>query len=191
MNRVIKHIEYLAITHNCVILPAIGAVLAHDVAARPHETGRFMLPPQRVFTFNPSLDHNDGLLAASIARAEGMSYAQASQVVEDAMQEMRLMLHDNSRLELGRIGSLVRNADGSMRFDASHHHELSPSCRWLPELELSRFAANDDSEAANEAYERTLRRPRRFTRHLARMAATMAVLVVVGLALLNPRSIEK
>lgn len=190
MNLVIRHIEYLAITHNCVILPAIGAILAHDVAARPHESGGYMLPPQRVFTFNPSLDHNDGMLAASIARAEGINYVQASQMIDARMQEMRSRLRDESYLDLGRIGSLVRNVDGSMRFDASSSTDLSPSCMWLPRLDLSLYAAREEIETATAEYERTLRRPRRVARYIRRVAATLAVLIVVAFTFTHPRAID-
>lgn len=190
MNLVIRHIEHLAITHNCVILPAIGAVLAHEMPARFDASSCRMLPPRRVFTFNPALDHNDGTLVASIARAEGMSYTQATQLVEKETQAMRLALEADSRLSLGRVGTLMRDADGSLRFVAAPAVELSPSCMWLPEIDLSQFALREDSESIPAASVRSRRRPRNIVARTARVAAAVVFLLAVGTAILRPHKLE-
>lgn len=190
MNRVIRHIEHLAITHDCVILPTIGAVLAHEVPARFDASSRRMLAPQRVFTFNPALSHNDGVLASSVARAEGLSYAQASQILDAELPTMRRALEEDSRLSLGRIGTLMRNADGSMRFVAAPAIEMTPSFMWLPTVDLAGFAEVEEVAAPAAAGARAGMRPRRVLGRVARMAAALSLFVAVGLALLHPRAIE-
>ena len=147
MNRVIRHIEFLLMQHDCVIVPGVGAVLAHRMSARFDESGERMLSPVRSFTFNPSLCHNDGMLAASIARAEGLSYEAAARILEAEVAEMRLRLDNDSRMVLGRVGTLLRNADGSMRFIVGTLHKHSPSTMWLPEVNLEAFAKAADGKA--------------------------------------------
>lgn len=149
-----------------------------------------MLAPQRVFTFNPALSHNDGVLASSIARAEGLSYAQASQILDAELPAMRRALEEDSRLSLGRIGTLMRNADGSMRFVAAPAIEMTPSFMWLPTVDLAGFAEVEEVAAPAAAVARAGMRPRRVLGRVARMAAALSLFVAVGLALLHPRAIE-
>lgn len=190
MNRVIRHIEHLLIAHDCVIVPGVGAILAHTLPARLDRNGA-MLSPERVFTFNPALNHNDGIIAASIARAEGISYEAASVYLDSEVAEMRRCLDADSRLKLGRIGTLLRNADGSMRFVPASAAMLSPATMWLPKVNLAAFAAVEAEEERSfaRAAAAKAKRPGIFSK-VARMAAAVAVLVAVGLTLMTPVKME-
>lgn len=189
MNRVIRHIEHLLIAHDCVIVPGVGAILAHTLPARLDESGA-MVSPERVFTFNPALNHNDGTIAASIARAEGISYEAASVYLDSEVAEMRRCLDADSRLKLGRIGTLLRNADGSMRFVPASAAMLSPATMWLPKVNLAAFAAVEAEEERSFArVAAKAKRPGIFSK-VARMAAAIALLVAVGLTLMTPVKME-
>ena len=111
------------------------------MGARMDASGSRMFAPSRVFTFNPALSHNDGVLASSIARAEGISYDAAGRMLEAATSEMRSRLDAEARLGLGRVGTLMRNADGSVRFAPGSLEVLSPGVMWLPEVNLAAFSA--------------------------------------------------
>lgn len=147
-----------------------------------------MLAPRRVFTFNPALNHNDGMLAASIARAEGIAYASASQILDGELALMRRTLEAESRLSLGRIGVLMRDADASLRFVAAPAVELPTPCMWLPDVDLSVFADREETDSAPVV--RGNRRPRRIIGRVARLAAAVMLLTAVGAAILHPRAIE-
>ncbi|MBJ2183263.1 MAG: hypothetical protein JFR38_01975 [Muribaculaceae bacterium] len=193
MNRVIRHIEHLLITHDCVIVPGIGAVLATSMGARMDASGSRMFAPSRVFTFNPALSHNDGVLASSIARAEGISYDAAGRMLEAATSEMRSRLDAEARLGLGRVGTLMRNADGSMRFAPGSLEVLSPGVMWLPEVNLAAFSAGADSASQVRAVRRADFKPRRLgvsLSRIAKMAAAVAVLIAVGLTLTTPLKVD-
>ncbi len=189
MNRVIRHIEFLLMQHDCVIVPGVGAVLAHRMSAGFDESGERMLSPVRAFTFNPSLCHNDGMLAASIARAEGLSYEAAARILEAEVAEMRLRLDNDSRMVLGRVGTLLRNADGSMRFIVGTLHKHSPSTMWLPEVNLEAFAKAENTDCT-VAVKRMNVRPRRILSKITKMAAAVTVLFAVGVALTTPIKVD-
>ena len=58
--------------HDCVIVPGLGAVLAHTLPARMDATGEKMLAPVRVFTFNPALNQNVGGLFLPFSPASSL-----------------------------------------------------------------------------------------------------------------------
>lgn len=183
--------------HDCVIVPGLGAVLAHTLPARMDATGEKMLAPVRVFTFNPALNHNDGALAASVARAERIGYEAAASAVETAVADMRRRLDEEARLSLGSAGMLLRNADGSLRFVPASARELTPASMWLPEVNLTLFggektvaAAEPDTMENVVVARRAHRRRARYTSRVVKMAATMALLFAVGLAIIKPASID-
>ena len=57
-----EHIEHLILRHDCVVIPGIGALIAHYIPAYIDTELECIFPPKRKLTFNPSINHNDGLL---------------------------------------------------------------------------------------------------------------------------------
>lgn len=190
MNRLQKHIAHLIISHDCVIIPGIGAILAHREPASFGADGALLSAPVRAFTFNPVLNHNDGLLVSSVARAEGLSYEAAAQQVESATAQMRVSLDEQSSLSLGAVGALLRNNDGSLRFVPGDCAELSPATMWLPIVDLSVFAMQKSEEGFREEVIRRKAAPRRALSRIAKIAATFALIIAVGLTLMTPLKVE-
>ena len=134
MKKILRHIEFLLMTHECVIIPGFGAVLSHSLEASYDSASGRWTPPTRAFAFNPELVHNDGLLAASIARREHISIAAASLLVDDAVKVMRRMLEAEGRVSLGMAGSISLESDGRMIFTPGNSAMMSPSLMWLPQV---------------------------------------------------------
>ncbi|MDE6498391.1 MAG: hypothetical protein K2L21_07010, partial [Muribaculaceae bacterium] len=171
--------------------PGIGAILAHTVEAQVDRAAGTAVPPRRVFTFNPAIRHNDGVIAASVARRDGISYEMACRAVENASETMLGELESCDRLSLGRIGTLMRGSDGSMSFVTIESSELSPSTMWLPELSLDAFNAVVNGSATGIAKAKTSRRPRAILYRVVRMAAAVALLIAVGLAISTPVKLDE
>ena len=57
-----KHIEYLLLENDCVVIPSLGGFIAHYQPAHYEESEGIFLPPIRSIGFNPQLTMNDGLL---------------------------------------------------------------------------------------------------------------------------------
>lgn len=137
MNTVIRHIEYLVAHKECVIIPGIGAILATFENARIDKTKSVLLPPQRVYTFNKDISHNDGTLACSIARAESIRYELACRKMESEVEAMHHVLHTKGELDIGRIGTLHydRN-EGTIQFQPSAGSQSVCANVWLPAIKL-------------------------------------------------------
>lgn len=171
MNTVIRHIEYLISRTDCVIIPGIGAVLAHRQCAQFDFDNQSVMPPYRSFSFNSQLTETDGALAYSVARAEGLSFESACDMVKVKTEAMKRQLMLDGHLSLGRIGTL--NADtegGAISFSPFVSDSLSIATAWLPTVEWR--PAVQKEEIANVP----VRHSSRWIR-FAKIAASVAILL--------------
>lgn len=176
----INHIEYLLMTHECVVIPGIGAILSHGVSAIYDYQVRAWLPPAKVFTFNPALTRGDGLIAASISRKDGVTFNRAAAIVKAAAEEMRDSLEKNRVLELGSVGILKKSEDGKLIFLAGNEPWLSPSTCWLPILSLENIAEEPTSVGQRIAAEARRRHRAAIARNIANIAACILVVFAIG-----------
>ena len=183
MNRVIRHSEYLLQNNDCIIMPGLGAVLAHDESARIDEATGMLVPPTRRFSFNSMLTQNDGMLASSVASCEGISYEAALKCVNDEIETMRHQLVADGELSLGHIGHLKLDGD-KMLFEPYDASSLTPGLLWLPAVRVTplseRVKADDKAAAAA-----TRRRVSPFAK-IARTAAAVAVAIGLGFVMSTP-----
>lgn len=136
MKALVRHIEYLLQSHDCVIVPGIGAVLCHSESAVYDSAAGCWKAPRRVLSFNPELSRTDGLLAMSVSRREGISVEAAAARVATATAAMRSELESTGRLSLGAAGELMRTPDGMLNYVPGTAAWLSPAMLWLPSFEL-------------------------------------------------------
>ncbi|MDE6288583.1 MAG: hypothetical protein K2M00_07360, partial [Muribaculaceae bacterium] len=179
MKDLIRHIEYLLQSHDCVIIPGLGAILAHGEHARCDSDTGLWHAPARVLSFNPELNRTDGLLAASVARRDGISIEAASALVNRAATNMSETLRSEGVLELGAAGTLTIQPGGTMTYEPGNAAWLSPSTMWLPTLDIAPVAGA--SQIAHEAGKK--RRVPAVLRHAASIAASIAAVVALGWAI--------
>lgn len=123
MTPLILHIEYLLQRHDCVAIPGIGALIVEYFPARIDENDYTILPPTRSISLNTYITHDDGLLASSIARREGVSFEQARTLMQKEIESIREALRQEGEFEIGNIGILRLNEENKPEF----HPLLSPS----------------------------------------------------------------
>lgn len=118
MNMISQHIEYLVRYNDCVIVPGWGAFIAQYQSASIVAEQNMLMPPVRTLVFNPSLSHDDGLLASSIARRFGMSYDVAMKRISEDVYAMKHQLNIGGEIVLPKIGVFRQNeADSTMLFE--------------------------------------------------------------------------
>ena len=192
MNEIIRHIEFLLVTHDCVVIPGLGAVLAHCLPASYDKIAGMMLPPSRTFSFNVTLTHNDGLLVSSVARAKGLSFEAARSLVAGEVEAMRRELDRNGVVSLGLAGRLM-SSDGVLSFEPSSAASLSPAHMWLQKVRLMEVTALARQRAA-EALSKEVVRPKgrvvEYASRAARIAASLIILLALGFVLSTPVKVE-
>ncbi|MCC8112639.1 MAG: SPOR domain-containing protein [Bacteroidales bacterium] len=187
MNSVIRHIEYLISRTDCVIIPGLGAILARNVSAWFDAEQMVMHAPRRVFSFNPSLIHSDGTLCCSIARAQGIQYDAAAEIVDTEVEAMRRQLRIQGEVSLGRIGTLSFNSETqTIDFLPFEADTLSVATAWLPTLDLTPQKAEEQAEVETPV----LRPISRFAQFV-RIAASIAVLIAICFIASTPISIDE
>lgn len=185
MISIIPHIQYLVRHNDCVVLPGFGALIAHRVGARI-ENG-VMYPPSRTVGFNPSVSHNDAMIASSVARREGISYAAAVAAVTSGIDELRRIYDVAGVMTIPRVGTFSRSSEGVMEFTPDKDDCIASSSFYgFPQVALSQEEESADirGEVLPARYLSPLRR-------VMRIAASVIVLVALGIALSTPVLIDR
>ncbi len=180
----IPHIQYLVVSHDCVILPGWGAIVARHIPACVSEG--VLYPPVRELGFNPDVNYSDGMLASSVARREGISYAAAQVAVENAVEHLRNLYDIAGFLALPRIGTFRRSGDGAMTFvpESASRSIANIAFSGLPVMEVA--SASGSSLTAGEKVARI-----GGLRAFARGAAAAAVLLALGATLSTPVTVDR
>ena len=194
---IIEHIQYLVTRHDCVVMAGLGALVAQREPAKFSADGRMLLPPRRSLVFNNALTHDDGLLAGSVARRNGISFQSARAEVTRQIELLRSRMAAEGSVELPRIGSLSLSAEGLIDFTPEAVAPIvNAFYSALPSLRLSTAdAAADDADTFEPTIlevDTTL--GRRIAAKLlkaGKYAAVVAMIFAAGAALTTPVLLDR
>lgn len=192
MFSIIEHIEYLTTRHDCVVVPGWGAFIANYSTARYNNDEEVMERPRRTIGFNASVTHNDGLLAHSLMRREGMSYDEAMRFIGDSVTTLGQQLSMDNEVSMGRVGIFRRNEGRYIEFVPFSHDNANDLYYGLTDLNISTVASLErelDHEMPSTTHVHTGRNL--FTRKVGRIAASVAVLVGLGIMLSTPIIVDR
>lgn len=176
------HIEYLLRYHDCVILPGFGAFLRRRIPARMDmETGE-LFPPRYELCFNSSINTDDGLLAHSVSRRDGISFEQARTSVSDLAEGIYNALSADGIFTLSHIGTLHMDSERNVSFEpySAGGLDFIKSIRPVESPSVKKESAPEKQLDTNRYY--TLRIPR----NIMRYAAMIAVLILGCITLSMP-----
>ena len=118
-------IRELLFGHDCVILPGFGGFIGNYTPARIDKDSSTFFPPVKQISFNRNLNNNDGLLLGRVSESAKMNYADARNLVEEFVNDIRRRLSSGEKVVLESIGSFVNNHEGNVQFepdrDANYH----------------------------------------------------------------------
>lgn len=105
--------------YNCVTLPGLGGFVANEVSARLNRSTGVFNPPSRQIAFNVNLTQNDGLLIQHLAQVNGVSYADAENLVAREIADIKQQLADREPFLIAQVGTLFTNQEGNLQFVAA------------------------------------------------------------------------
>lgn len=177
MTSVIEHIEYLLLHHDCVIVPGFGCFLAQPCAAH-REGDTTFCPPTREIVFNPEVKHNDGLIASSLAKRHGITYAQALERIESFVESFHTQLQSVGELPVGRLGHF--KIGDTLEFVPAVGDALPGLYSGLERFDFPLLARDEDAGG-----ERTNAKPGTLRHYLSTKAVEVAAsaMIIVGLGL--------
>ena len=132
-----RHIEYLLLDNDCVIVPDLGGFIAHYQPARYDEVESLFIPPLRTIGFNPQLTMNDGLLIQSFMQAYHTDYSDATRIIAEKVKQLKEILYTEGILEITGIGTLNYTLYRTYEFSPKENGILTPSLYGLDCFQMS------------------------------------------------------
>ena len=191
MFSIIEHIEYLMSRHDCVAIPGFGAFIANDSPASYHEGQAVMERPRRAIGFNALASHNDGLLVQSIMRREGLDYDAAMRFIADSVTTFRQQLSKGSEVSMGRLGYFRSNED-RIEFNPFLGDEACDRYYGLADFSIKTVSTLEQETDEQEVGTAIVPDDRNlFSRKAVRIAASVAVLLGLGVVLSTPIIVDR
>lgn len=188
MFSLIEHIEYLMISNDCVVIPGWGALIAQYSDSFYNEAEGIINKPERKVGFNSSVNHNDGLLAQSIVRREGITYDEAVRFIADSVTTFKQQLNAGNEVSLGRLGFFHSN-NGLIDFIPFYHETSNDEYFGLRSVNFKTLAQlRQEQETAQEQEQQveTIVVHRSWARRAMQIAASIVVLLALVPVLTTP-----
>ena len=178
--------------YDCVAVPGWGAFIANDSSARYDECRDVMERPRRSIGFNANADHNDGLLAQSLMRREGMEYDRAMRLIADSVTTFHRQLTTGGEVSMGRMGYFRLNEERHIEFVPFSNDDACDRYYGLSDLEIQTVEKLEQEQNDQEAAIAQVADGRNlFTRKAVRIAASVAVLIGLGVVLSTPIIVDR
>lgn len=198
MISMIEHIEYLMLSNDCVVVPGFGAFIAQYTSSHNCSQNSTFTSPKRNISFNASINHNDGLLANSIAKKASIPYAEALKQIEKSTTICRQALSDGSEVPFGRLGFFISNGEGHIEFIPFHHELANDDFFGLQSFSFPTLSERNAQVATEETVSETyseseinIGRRNWFSHKAVQIAASIVMLVCLTFALSTPIIVDK
>ena len=192
MFSIIEHIEYLLMRHDCVAIPGWGAFIANDSTARYDSSNDIIEHPRRSIGFNASASHNDGLLAQSLMRREGLGYDEAMRFIADSVTTYRHQLASGCEVLMGHLGYFKFNDDQHIEFTPMENAFDYDKFYGLSDLDIKTVALLEQERDEQETAAAIVPKQRNlFSRKASQIAASIAVLIGMGIMLSTPIIVDR
>ncbi|MCI7669757.1 MAG: hypothetical protein MSS42_05995 [Bacteroidales bacterium] len=186
------------LSNDCVVVPGFGAFIAQYTSSNNCAQNSTFTSPKRSISFNASINHNDGLLANSIAKKASIPYAEALKQIEKSTTICRQALSDGSEVPFGRLGFFISNGEGHIEFIPFHHEYANDDFFGLQSFSFPTLAERNAQVATEETVSETYSEPeinigRRnwFSHKAVQIAASIVMLVCLTFALSTPIIVDK
>ncbi|MDE5882663.1 MAG: hypothetical protein K2H60_13135 [Muribaculaceae bacterium] len=189
MTNLFRHIEFLLLRHDCVIVPGLGAFIVTTTPARIDHDTRRIFPPYRSVMFNQAVTLDDGLLANSYARSLSLTFEEARQVILKDVASLHNSLRTNRVIEIGRLGQLSMGEEDQLQFSPSKAPDAISSLVGLSSISLpdARKAAKQRAISSKRLAEKNEDSPYyhfRINRTVIKFTAVFAVVLALALAVI-------
>lgn len=116
MMEIAIHIERLLLVNDCVIIPDFGGFVLQNCPAVYERDAHLFRPSCKEIIFNPTLRHDDGLIAGSYMQAYGMIFNRARVALKKDIEKLKAALDEQPEVSLEAIGSFRKEAGGAIVF---------------------------------------------------------------------------
>lgn len=162
-----------------MIVPRVGAFIVSYREANMNAELGVMEAPRKEICFNGAIRHSDGLVASSIARREKISYHAASEILNNAVDELVETLAINAEVTVGHVGSLRLTKENRIEFIPFYSDEAYCRRYGMPNIAIPRIPQLENNLQDKARY---FMLPRK----IVKIAAAIAILITGALSFLLP-----
>ncbi|MEN8201223.1 MAG: SPOR domain-containing protein [Bacteroidota bacterium] len=131
-----KYIRKLLNDRQRVVLPGFGNLEVKGNSGEVSKSGGKINPPGLTVRFDKGFSKDDGVLAAAVASGEGMQEEEARQRVLEMIDAIKFSLDKGESYALLETGTLWKDDDGKVHFQAVSDWVLEPEQYGLDSLDL-------------------------------------------------------
>lgn len=181
---VARYISFLLWQHDCVVVPKIGAFIAHYQPATFDIARQVINPPCRLIGFNSEVSYDDGLLASAIAHFEHIGYDEAQAAIDNYSAALLGQLSQGRVVSIPMIGQLKKNRK-SLTFEPTNSAIASSDLFGLDSYHIAERAQADETtdEPRKAVILPAIERAMRY-------AASVIVLLTLALLLTTPTRVD-
>lgn len=178
-----QHIEVLLLENDCVIVPGFGGFVAHYAPAVRVEEENIFLPPTRTIGFNPQLKMNDGILVQSYMAVYDTNFSDATRMVEQEVEELIAVLHEEGATDLGNIGEIRYTIHNTYEFIPYDNKITTPYLYGLDSFEMKDLVALRQSVVTGKTFPILAKEKKNYEIRINRAYLRNAVAMVAAIAL--------
>ena len=104
-----------------MILPGIGAFLAHQVPAFYNAEDGVFMPPHRALGFNPQVTVDDALLMSEYMNSCNVSCEDATTILAKDTSRLKSLLSSTGMVRFGELGTFTMNIKGEISFEPNEN----------------------------------------------------------------------
>lgn len=144
------YIEYLLKTRHYAFVPGLGGFMYQEIASSVMRDGQ-IAPPFRLLKFNRFMDHDDGMLANVVMKAEGVTYDEATLAIRFAVSDLLKKVQQEGRYPLGHIGHIFFDDECHISFIAADQTSNDPLYFGFGRIQPRRWQEVERERAAAQA----------------------------------------
>lgn len=131
-----KYIRQLLNDRQRVVFPGFGSLEVKEVSGEVSKSGSKINPPGLTVKFDKRYSKDDGILSSALVSGEGMEEEEAKQRVLEMIDAIKFSLDKGESYSLLETGTLWKDDDGKVHFQAVSDWVLEPEQYGLDALEL-------------------------------------------------------
>ncbi len=188
MKELVRHIEFLLLDNDCVIIPQFGGFVTRHMPAKYIEDEQLFLPPIRTVGFNMQLKEDDGLLVNSYMKTYQATEAEARNLLRKQINQLRQELLENGSCDMGSLGLLTSDENGTLKFSPCQAGTVCPAFYGLDALLFTPLQENKNETtlSANQSIkeknnnEITIRLKKVWLQNIAAVAAVVLMFLILS-----------
>ena len=141
MNILAKNIEYVLLSHNCVIVPSLGSFSTSLTPARWIEGERLFLPPVRSVHFDARVNFDPkSVFVHSLASTYHLSFEEAEARCREMLEDFHRTMVTEGSVDFGSIGVFTLEEDMQITMASCECGIITPDFYGLDALHFKRLA---------------------------------------------------